>query len=116
MQWRWWRDRSARGLVLAMGSGVIASWILVISLFKRTELFLPLHYTIYFGIDLTGSWMKLLVLPSLATISAVFHCWLAGLVDDWRWARMWLLVGCLLQVFLVGSLVTLAVITRQRPL
>jgi len=51
--------------VLAIISAVIHSaiWILLLWKIPYTEQTVFLHYNIYFGIDLTGSWAQLLWMP-----------------------------------------------------
>lgn len=67
--------------VLLIGSSSV-SFIIAI---PKTDEMVYLHYTIYFGIDFIGSWLKLFWIPAsglgiliLNTISAIF------LVDDHR--------------------------------
>ncbi|MFA5106932.1 MAG: hypothetical protein WC497_01235 [Patescibacteria group bacterium] len=41
----------------------LVSWLLYTKFHQQTE-FVPLHYNIYFGIDLYGPWYQILTLPA----------------------------------------------------
>lgn len=48
---------------LALAINVVVGWFLYDKFHRQTE-FVPLHYNIYFGIDLYGPWYQILVLPA----------------------------------------------------
>jgi hypothetical protein len=83
------RDRMTRwlflfGLVLTLGQ-----WVTLMTAVPRSESFLPLHYTIYFGIDLTGSWIQLAWLPGASSVTWLLHVVGATRQVDVIWQRAW---------------------------
>lgn len=87
-------------------------WLTLITNLPHAKPFLPLHYTIYFGIDLSGSWHKALWLPGFGAIVLVFHA-IIGLFDEGRrWMRAWSILGLLIQVLLFSATVMLIAQTR----
>jgi hypothetical protein len=42
-------------------------WWLLYSKFRHETEFIPLHYNIYFGIDLYGPWYRILLMPASGT-------------------------------------------------
>lgn len=53
-------------LTSALANG-LAWWLLYSKFHAQTE-FVPLHYNIYFGIDLYGPWWRVLILPLSGTL------------------------------------------------
>ncbi len=81
------------GLVVTLGQ-----WVTLVTAVPRGESFLPLHYTIYFGIDLTGSWAQLAWLPAASSISWLIHLIGASRQPDLIWRRAWALLGGLISL------------------
>jgi hypothetical protein len=71
-----------RWLSIGVGVGVVLHWILVGWLINslHTTLIVPLHYTIYFGIDWLGHWRWLLLWPLIATGSGIVNGVLAKML------------------------------------
>lgn len=107
-----WHDRAS--LILWISGWIInaATWTGLIIGVARDQSLVPLHYTIYFGIDLTGNWMQILILPLVGTIIALTHSVLAGWQPGQVWQRTWLTLNVVLQILLAGSAVTLVYVSR----
>ena len=58
-------------LILSLAGGSIVAngvlWWLLYSKFQNQTEFIPLHYNIYFGIDLYGPWYRILLMPLTGT-------------------------------------------------
>lgn len=52
---------------------VVASWVLLLWKIPYTENTIYLHYNVFFGVDLTGSWYQLLWLPGSGTAIWLFN-------------------------------------------
>jgi len=50
------------GLIIALVLNALLWWLLYSNFNSQTE-FVPLHYNIYFGIDLYGPWFHILLMP-----------------------------------------------------
>ncbi|MBU0707374.1 hypothetical protein KKG41_03305 [Patescibacteria group bacterium] len=50
------------GLIVALVIDALLWWLLYSNFNNQTE-FVPLHYNIYFGIDLYGPWYQILLMP-----------------------------------------------------
>lgn len=102
---RIWTDQPSRWLLLTSSLFVLASWGGMWLLVPRHEQFVPVHYTIYFDIDLTGPWTRWLQLPITATLA-----WLTALAAAaWRaepiWLRLWWLMALLVQGLLLAAFI-----------
>ncbi|MDD4995649.1 MAG: hypothetical protein PHW53_04285 [Patescibacteria group bacterium] len=61
---------------------LFALWILAtvkIAPLSGEGAFLPLHYNIYFGIDLIGAWYKIFAIPGAGTVFFIVNCVLAAI-------------------------------------
>ena len=83
------RDRVSRALLFIASGLNVAAWIATF-LAQSGESFVPLHYTIYFGIDLTGPSKKLFLLPAAGTVMLVLHTLGAASYKDETWRRAFL--------------------------
>lgn len=58
----------------------------------------PLHYTIYFGINLTGPWTGLLALPGLGLLAILSHLIIGRVSKQVIWARLWSLLSVIINI------------------
>lgn len=81
--------------------------ILVIRV-KPTQLPVPLHYNIYFGIDLVGEWWFLYMLPAIGVILLLLNALIASLIKEAHLLRI-ILYSCVVisQIILLISLILL---------
>ena len=54
-------------------------WIIIILFIKPTNELLPLHYTIYFGIDRLGRWHEILFIPVFGSVVFFVNSFFASL-------------------------------------
>ncbi len=73
----------------------------------------PLHYTIYFGLDLTGPAWQLYVLPGVGAMVIVVHGVIAALRRSELWSRSWSLLALVNIVLLSAALLTLRILTTR---
>jgi uncharacterized membrane protein len=73
----------------------------------------PLHYTIYFGIDLTGSGRQLYLLPGLATLIFISHLVAAQFVKHQAWRQAWLVINLVFQILLAVVLAFLTIVASN---
>ncbi len=73
----------------------------------------PIHYTIYFGIDLVGAANRLYFLPATGTLIWLVHMLGARAVPHEAWRRSWLVLGLVFQLLLGTILGALAFVTLQ---
>ncbi|MBI2984472.1 MAG: hypothetical protein HYY50_02510 [Candidatus Kerfeldbacteria bacterium] len=66
----------------------------------------PIHYTIYFGIDLTGAWTKYFWLPGAGLLALILPLFAIAVSSHPYWLRSWWLMILLIQILLVLSLLT----------
>lgn len=59
-------------LVLALALNA-AMWGYIFWQFPPTDAVVFLHYTIYFGVDLTGSWWRILLMPITGLVVILLH-------------------------------------------
>lgn len=60
-----------------------AMWLGLMLLLDRTQSITILHYNIYFGPDVFGSWYELLILPVIGVVVAIIDFTLMA----WLWRR-----------------------------
>ncbi len=99
-----WADRVVRWLSILSVAVLAAEWGLVTWAVPRGGQFLPIHYTVYFGIDLTGAWNRLLMIPIAATAIFLWHLIVSGWRNDQVWRRTWVLLGLILVMLLALGL------------
>lgn len=57
-----------------------ATWLFVSNQVQPSSDVVPLHYNIYFGIDLLGPWWYVLLFPAVGTVTCVANAFLAALL------------------------------------
>ena len=107
-------DPLSRWLSLATLAVNVGQWALFGSVVPRGDQFLPLHYTIYFGIDLTGHWTRAFWLPTLGTAIWIVHLLLSDLVREATWRRAWWVIGLVANTTLLLGAFSIAWIMRNR--
>lgn len=60
---QFWRNKTNLGFFFGSLFFNILSWIFLAYFIKPSEYPIPLHYNIYFGIDLIGSYRRIFTLP-----------------------------------------------------
>lgn len=115
MQWHILKhsDRLSGWLLVWGTLANVCLWALALLLVPRPEQLLPLHYTIYFGIDLTGPRLRILLMPLIGLGILVAHLALSRFYDHPVWQRLWLLLALLLQILLTGALGALLYVIHQ---
>ena len=73
----------------------------------------PLHYTIYFGIDLATDKQWLYLIPGLGLLVVLSHSLFARLTAHPAWAEAWSTLAVLFQVLLGMVLLTLVVLSHR---
>lgn len=58
----------------------IATWILLYLKIKPSQYPVPLHFNIYFGIDVIDKWQKVFVIPCLGLLFIFINYFIGGLV------------------------------------
>ena len=91
----------AMWLLSALADG-LAWWLLYSKFHAQTE-FVPLHYNIYFGIDLYGPWWRVLLLP----LSGTFFLFLNPILSFILYQRAKIISYLLLFSLLVTEIVLL---------
>ncbi len=108
----WIGDRWARwfvgGLVLLNGFGWLAVWYGA----PRNLDVSPLHYTIYFGINLTGHWTSLFWLPAIGLTALLSHLFIARMVEHVLWRRLWLVLAAAINIMVVIDLTAMLILLR----
>lgn len=90
---RWIRWLNIAALIL---NGSL--WLVIWRWFPHTEGSGPLHYTIYFGINLTGPWTGLFALPGLGLLAIFSHLIIGRFIGQVTWARLWSLLSVIINV------------------
>ncbi|MEW6407449.1 MAG: hypothetical protein AB1465_02035 [Patescibacteria group bacterium] len=60
----------------------IAIWILLYLRIKPSQYPIPLHFNIYFGIDVIDNWYNIFVIPLLGFLFCLINFFLAGLIFE----------------------------------
>ena len=74
----------------------------------------PLHYTIYFGIDLTAAANSLYYIPGFGALIWGSHIIAARAIPHQAWRRSWLVLNLVFQLLLGGVLAALAYISTHQ--
>lgn len=106
------RDRTGRWLMAVALVLVAVLWVVGIYLQPHGKLFVPLHYTIYFGIDLTGRTWQWYLRPMFATVIFLVHTLIGLSQKQALWWRLWSLLSICFTLLLAAGLVTLIFATR----
>lgn len=96
-----WSDLPSRWLGVTAWGCNAAHWILFAATVPRGDQFVPLHYTIYFGIDLTGHWTRAFAMPGIGTALILLHIFLSNVVPDVTWRRAWFTIAAVVNVILL---------------
>ena len=88
----------------------IGSWGAFVYYFKPQEEFLPLHYSVYFGIDYLGPWYEAYFLPLSFTIFLLLNLFLAVLFFRYGKIVSQILIGGVMFLHLFEILAVLNVI------
>lgn len=70
----------ALGLSLIINAGIWAFLYLKFSPLGGSENVLPLHYNIYFGVDLIGEWSRVFIMPLVGVIFIVINFLIADII------------------------------------
>lgn len=97
-------DTITRTLGLVAGLIVVGLWSLTAVIAQRADDVTPLHYTIYFGIDWSGSTTWLWWLPTFGTVSWVSHLLISGRSEVVDWSRAWMTINLLIEFLLLAAL------------
>lgn len=60
----------------------ITIWILLYLIIKPSQYPIPLHFNIYFGIDVIDNWYNIFVIPLLGFLFCLINFFLAGLIFE----------------------------------
>ena len=66
-----------KNFLLGSGFFLIAGWGILLYFIRPRETPLILHYNVYFGVDLLGSWWQAYLLQGVATFLFLVHIFLA---------------------------------------
>lgn len=94
-RWLWWV-----GVVVNA-----ATWVAIWQFVPKNSAVLPLHYTIYFGINLTGSWVKLFWVSAVGVGILFAHLLMASTNTHRTWQRLWIILALTLNVLFVVDMV-----------
>lgn len=83
----------------------MAQWGAVLLLVPRRDQLVPLHYSIYFDIDLSGPWYTFLWLPGVALAVLITNLIGSLWVDQPIWTRAWLLMTLMIESLALAAIV-----------
>ncbi len=106
------RDRVSRLILVVSLVLNLASWYGAAKYFPHDQPLNPLHYTIYFGINLTGRWTTALWLPAIGAAAMLSHFILSAMIDHLVWRRLWMLLALLINILLALALVAVINLIR----
>lgn len=105
-------DPKVTGILLVsllLNAGI---WWLAAELAGQKTTMVPLHYTIYYNINLSGPTYLIYTLPSFGLVMIAVH-WLIGRQNLGRlWRVSWAIVGLVMQVLLLATATSLVIISR----
>lgn len=97
----------------------MAIWLLIYFKFypvvyslPQEQSYIPLHYNIYTGIDLFGSWQRIFIWPTLGLIILIINLIFAGIIYDKKEIISYFLsfAATLAQIFLlIATLLTILI-------
>lgn len=96
------RNNIIRLLLIGIGLMVVAIFGVLPFFLHPSEVLTVLHYNVYFGVDLLGTWWQAYILPGIALCFVGINIWLAY----YFYARQQERIAAYL--FLLGSLMLLA--------
>lgn len=98
-------DRTSRWWLVAAVVANSVQWAIAAT-WPVTDL-APLHYTIYFGIDLTGPTWQVYSIPVFSLVIIILHGFISTFQASTLWSRLWTLVALVQVVLLTMSMMTL---------
>lgn len=105
------KDRQSIWILAGAGVVNVVQWIVVIT-WPHSNV-APLHYTIYFGLDLTGPAWQLYMIPGLGMLILLIHGVVGGLRESLLWSRLWAVTALTLILLLSAAMATLRVVALQ---
>lgn len=108
----WIGDRWARWLLVLVIALNLVGWASVWWLAPRNLDVSPLHYTIYFGINLTGRWQSLFLLPAIGAGAIISHLIISRLVSHQMWRRVWLTLAGVINIMMLIDIAAMLVLLR----
>jgi hypothetical protein len=102
------------GFSALINIGIWAFLYLEFSPFGNSEDVLPLHYNIYFGVDLVGAWSRIFVLPLVGAIFIVVNFLIADIIylRDKVIGYFLAGTGLFIQILLFGAVFMVAMINQ----
>jgi len=102
------KDRFIISALLTAIALNIILWIILYLKIKPSEYPIPLHYNIFFGVDLMGGYTKVYTLPGIGILILLFNLVLSFSLYKKERLASYLLIGIavLIQVFLILSGIT----------
>jgi hypothetical protein len=70
-------NRIVLGTVIASLAINLANWIMLAIFIKPVDYSIILHYNVYFGVDMTGSWKSVFFLPGIGLLLFIINFLLA---------------------------------------
>ncbi|MBI2416066.1 MAG: hypothetical protein HYV33_05415 [Candidatus Kerfeldbacteria bacterium] len=110
----WWQQPILVWSSLIAGLLQAGQWLALYWFIPPTSDLVPLHYTIYFGVDLVGEWYQLLYMPLSGTVILLLNGILA-----WHWRQRDIMISYLLLSstvlleLLLGLAIALIIITQH---
>lgn len=111
--------RTERLTAWLLGSAVVVNvvdWLAILRFAPRTETISPIHYTIYFGINLTGPWTMLFWLPAIGTAAIVTHLLIGWLNDQPVWRQLWMFLALALNTLVLADTAAILYLIRTYSL
>ncbi|MFC1687843.1 hypothetical protein ACFL0L_04660 [Patescibacteria group bacterium] len=101
-------DKTTLPLFISSAVVFLAHLAILVIRVKPTQLPVPLHYNIFFGIDLVGDWWFLYLLPALGMVLLLMNALIASLIPSGYLLRI-ILYSCVLisQIILITSFLLL---------
>jgi len=100
-------------LASAAANGI--SWTLITPLARSHQTFSPLHYTIYFGPDLSLNARQLFLLPAVGAFIVVVNLIASSWNDDQLWRRTWGILTLTMIIILTAVTAALVYVSRTTP-
>jgi len=99
------KDRFIISALLTAIALNIILWIILYLKIKPSEYPIPLHYNIFFGVDLVGEYNKIYILPGIGILILFFNLILSFSLYKKERLASYLLIGTavLIQMFLILS-------------
>lgn len=99
----WRHDRVWLWLLILTGLMNLGDWALLSRLGGSAGRLEPLHYTIYFGTDLSLGPRRLLIIPALGATILIIHFLTSTGSEQPLWRRTWALTALVLNTLLLAA-------------